>query len=119
MPDIIYIKNLKVDTIIGVYDWERKVRQVVNIDVDIATDIHKAAESEDIKFAVDYGSVSKRLTEFIQCSEFFLIETMAERISEIILHEFNAPWLRLRIGKPGAVNNASDVGVIIERGKKI
>ena len=116
MSDIVYIKNLEINTIIGIHDWERQSRQIVSIDLEMATDIHKAAESEDILLTIDYSAVSVRLVGFVQSSEFLLIETMAEKVAEIILHEFGISWLRLRIGKPGAIANAADVGVIIERG---
>jgi|TARA_B110000503_G_scaffold41670_1_gene68494 7,8-dihydroneopterin aldolase/epimerase/oxygenase len=117
VSDIVYIKNLEIDTIIGIHDWERQSRRVVSIDLEMATDIRKAAKSEDILLAVDYSAVSVRLVDFVQNSEFLLIEAMAEKVAEIILHEFNIPWLRLRIGKPGAITNAADVGIIIERGE--
>jgi dihydroneopterin aldolase len=117
MTDIIYIKNLKIETIIGVYDWERQTPQMVGIDIEIATDNLEAAKSDDIRFAVDYSLIAKRLEGFLQSSEFFLLETMAEKIAEIILNEFDTHWVRLRVGKPAAVDAADDVGIIIEREK--
>ncbi|MAD58187.1 MAG: dihydroneopterin aldolase [Porticoccus sp.] len=119
MLDIIYIKNLKIDTIIGVHDWERNKRQIVNINLEISTNICEAAKSDDIKLAIDYSLVAKRLREFLRNSEFFLLETMAERAAEIVLNEFDIKWLRLRIGKPGALDDADDVSVVIEREKKL
>ena len=88
------------------------------LDLDMATDIRAAAASEDIKNTLDYKAVSKRLIGFIEEAEFLLIETMAERVAEIVLDEFPVCWLRLRLGKPGAVTGARDVGVIIERGDR-
>lgn len=114
--DIVYINDLKIDTIIGIYDWERQVRQTISLDLEMGTDIRKAAETDDIQFALNYKAVSKRLIDFIGGSEFLLVETMAEQVAEIIRQEFNVPWLRLRIGKPGAVRGARDVGIVIERG---
>lgn len=116
--DIVYIRELEIETVIGIFDWERKIKQVVSIDLEMASDIQKAAATEDIENALDYKSVSKRLISFVGDSEFFLIETMAEKIAEIVLSEFQVPWLRLRLGKPGAVTGSKDVGVIIERGDK-
>ena len=84
----------------------------------MATDNRKAASSENIEDALDYGAVANRIIEFVQSSEFQLVETMAERISELVRSEFAVPWLRLRVGKPGAVREAKEVGVIIERGEK-
>lgn len=114
--DIVYINDLKIDTIIGIYDWERQVRQTISLDLEMGADIRKAAETDDIQFALNYKAVSKRLIDFIGGSEFLLIETMAEQVAEIVRQEFNVPWLRLRIGKPGAIRGARDVGIVIERG---
>ena len=114
--DIVYINDLKIDTIIGIYDWEREVRQIISLDLEMGADIRQAAATDDIQYALNYKAVSKRLIEFIEGSEFLLVETMAEPVSEIIRQEFKVPWLRLRIGKPGAIRGARDVGVVIERG---
>ena len=114
--DIVYINDLKIDTIIGIYDWEREVRQIISLDLEMGTDSRQAAATDDIQYALNYKAVSKRLIEFIEGSEFLLVETMAEQVSEIIRQEFKVPWLRLRIGKPGAIRGARDVGVVIERG---
>lgn len=116
--DIVYIRELEIQTVIGIYDWEREIRQTVSLDLDMATDIRAAAASEDIKNTLDYKAVSKRLIGFIEEAQFLLIETMAERVAEIVLDEFPVCWLRLRLGKPGAVTGARDVGVIIERGDR-
>ena len=116
--DIVYIRELEVETVIGIYDWEREIRQVVNLDLEMGTDIRQAANSEDIENTLNYKSVSDRLIQFIEQSEFLLVETMAEQVSDIVLNEFSVSWLRLRLGKPGAVPQAKDVGVIIERGER-
>ncbi|NQV70118.1 MAG: dihydroneopterin aldolase [Pseudohongiella sp.] len=116
--DIVYIRELEIETIIGIYDWEREQKQIVSIDLEMGADNRAAANSEDIERALDYKAVAKRLIEFIESSEFFLVETMAEKIAEIIMREFSVPWLKLRVGKPGAVTGSKDVGVIIERGEK-
>ena len=113
--DIVYIKELEVETVIGIYDWERKIRQTVSLDLEMGTDIRQAAASENIDNTLNYKSVSKRLIGFIEQSEFLLVETMAEEIAQIVLDEFPVPWLRLRLSKPGAVRGAKDVGVVIER----
>lgn len=116
--DIVYIRELEVETVIGIYDWEREIRQVVSLDLEMGTDIRQAANSEDIENTLNYKSVSDRLIQFIEQSEFLLVETMAEQVSDIVLNEFSVSWLRLRLGKPGAVPQAKDVGVIIERGER-
>lgn len=116
--DIIYLHDLKVDTIIGIFDWERRITQTVIIDLDIQADIHKAAQSDAIEDTLNYKAVAKRIIEYVGNSDFQLVETLAERIADIILQEFNVPWLRVRVNKKGAIRGASDVGVIIERGRK-
>ncbi len=116
--DIIYLSDLRIETIIGIYDWERRVKQIVSLDIEMATDIAKAAASDDIVDTLNYKAVAKRLISFVSESEFQLVETLSERICDIILNEFHVPWMRLRLNKQGAVRGARDVGVIIERGSK-
>lgn len=116
--DIVYIRDLRIDTVIGIFDWERRIRQTVSIDLEMATDIRPAAASDDISDALDYKAVSKRLIAFVSASEFFLVEKLAEEVAAIVLNEFKVPWLRLRLSKPGALRGAQDVGIIIERGEK-
>jgi dihydroneopterin aldolase len=116
--DIIYLNDLRIDTIIGIYDWERRVKQTISLDLEMASDIRKAAASDVIEDTLNYKAVAKRLISFVETSEFQLVETLAERITEIVLNEFQVPWVRLRLNKQGAVRGARDVGVIIERGDK-
>ena len=116
--DIVYISDLRIETIIGIYDWEREIRQIVSIDLEMATDNRKAAATESIDDALNYKAVAKRLIQFAEESEFQLVETLAERMAETILEEFDVDWLRLKLGKPGAVTGSREVGVIIERGER-
>ena len=116
--DIVYIRDLRIDTIIGIYDWERQVKQTVSLDVEMATDIRQAAATDDIQFALNYKAVSKRLIAYVENRNALLVETLAEEITQLIREEFNVPWLRLRVSKPGAVRGARDVGLVIERGQK-
>jgi dihydroneopterin aldolase len=117
--DIVYIRELNIKTVIGIFDWERKVKQTVSLDLEMGTDIAKAAATDHIDDTLDYKAVSKRLIAFIEASEFQLVETMAERVTEIVREEFSVPWVRLRLSKPGAVRGSKDVGVVIERGEKV
>jgi len=116
--DIIYLSDLKIETVIGVYDWEREIKQNVILDLEMGTDIRCAAETDNIDDTLNYKAVSKRVIEFVEQSEFELVETLAERIVAIIREEFSVPWVRLRLNKKGAVSAAVDVGVIIERGER-
>ena len=114
--DIVYIRDLQVDTIIGIYDWEREVRQTISLDLDMAADISKAARSDNIDDALNYKAVAKRLISFIEGSNCLLVERLAEEVAQIVIAEFNVPWVRLRLSKPGALRGSRDVGLIIERG---
>lgn len=116
--DIVYIRDLKIQTVIGVFDWERAIKQTVALDLEMATDIRKAAANDDLNDALDYKAVSDRVVAFVEQSEFLLVETMAERVAAIVREEFGVPWLRLRLSKPGAIRGAQDVGILIERGEK-
>ncbi len=116
--DIVFIRDLQIETVIGIYDWERKVRQIISLDIDMASDIKKAADSDNIDDTLSYKTDAKRLIAFVEQSEFELVEALAEKICEIILGEFNVPWVRLTLNKPGAVRGSKSVGVMIERGQK-
>ncbi len=116
--DTIFINDLRVDTIIGVNEWERKTRQTVSIDLELACDCSKAAASDAIEDTLNYKLVSKRVSSFVEQSEFQLVETLAERIGGLLRDEFGCQWLRVRVNKKGALSAARDVGVIIERGER-
>ena len=109
--DIIFLGQLEADAIIGIYDWERQVRQTVSLDLEMATDIRRAAQTDRIEDTLNYKAIAKRLIAFVGDSEFQLVETLAERCAGIVLEEFQVPWLRLRVSKPGAVRGSLDVGV--------
>ncbi len=116
--DIIYLNDLRIDTVIGIFDWERRIKQTVSFDLEMGADIRKAAASDHIDDTLNYKAVAKRLIQFVGESEFQLVETLAERVAAILLEEFGVPWVRVRVNKQGAVRGARDVGVIIERGRR-
>jgi dihydroneopterin aldolase len=116
--DIVFLRDLRIDAVIGIYDWERRVRQTLVFDLEMGADVARAAASDRIEDTLNYKAVAKRLTEFVGDSEFELVETLAERCAQIIREEFGVPWLRLTLNKRGAVRGATDVGVIIERGER-
>ena len=116
--DRIFLSELKVDTIIGIWEWERRIRQTVVIDLEMSADITKAAASDDVADTLNYKSVAKRVQEFVAESSFQLVETLAERIAEIIRDEFGIAWVRVRVDKPGAIRGSRAVGVLIERGNR-
>lgn len=116
--DIVYLRGLEVEAVIGIYDWERNIRQRLVFDLEMGTDIRAAASSEDIGDALNYHAVSERIKAFAGAERFLLIETLAERCAALIMSEFNVRWLRLQLAKPTAVQNAREVGVVIERGER-
>ncbi|PMR69988.1 dihydroneopterin aldolase [Halomonas heilongjiangensis] len=114
--DLVLIESLAVDTVIGVYDWERTITQRLVLDLELATDIRPAAAGDDIALTLDYAAVSERIAAFAGEHDFALVETFAERLATALREEFAIAWLRLTVRKPGAVAAAAAVGVRIERG---
>jgi dihydroneopterin aldolase len=114
--DIVFIRQLRIETTIGIYDWEKKIRQPVVLDIEMAADNARAAATDRIEDTLDYKAISKRLKQFVGESRFELVETLAERCAAIIREEFGVPWVRLRLDKVGAVTDSAGVGVLIERG---
>jgi dihydroneopterin aldolase len=113
--DKVFIEGLEIDALIGIYGWERKIRQTLTFDIELGFDNRLPAASDNIADTLDYKAVSKRLMQFVGESDFGLVETLAERCAQLILDEFGVRHVRLRLGKPGAVRGAKAVGVIIER----
>jgi dihydroneopterin aldolase len=113
--DRVFIEALEIECLIGIYDWERTIRQNVVLDIEMAFDNRVPAGSDAIEHTLDYKAVSKRLMQFVGDSSYGLVETLAEQCAAIILNEFNVAWVRLKLAKPGAVRGARSVGVIIER----
>ncbi len=116
--DRIFLRDLRIQTVVGIWDWERRIRQTVSIDLEMAADIARAAATDSIDDTLNYKRVAKRLIAFVEASDFQLVETMAERIAEIVLGEFDVPWVKVTVNKPGAIRGSRDVGVQIERGKR-
>ena len=114
--DIVFLHDLEVECVIGVWEWERRINQKVIIDLDMGWDIGPAAASDALKDTLSYKDVAKRVTAFVQDARANLVESLAQGIAEILLGEFGAQWCRVRVNKRGAVTGARDVGVIIERG---
>ena len=114
-----FLRGLRIETTIGIYDWEKQIRQPVILDLEMGADVAKGAATDRIEDALDYKRVAKRLKEFVGESRFELVETLAERCAALLREEFGIPWLRLSVNKIGAVSDATDVGVIIERGTRV
>ncbi|MCJ8275091.1 MAG: dihydroneopterin aldolase [Psychrosphaera sp.] len=115
--DTVFIRQLAVSTTIGVYDWEKTIKQQLLIDIDMVSDIKDAAASDNISDTVDYAVVSNTITDYVQGNQFELIETVAQNIADIILNDFPVTQVTITLQKPGAVKNAQSVGVKIMRQK--
>lgn len=113
--DKIFLSALTVECIVGIWDWERRVKQKVILDLEMATDIRRAAASDRIEDTIDYKRVSKRLLAFVGESQFNLVETLAEQIARVVVTEFGVSWVKVRLNKQGAIRGARDVGIEIER----
>ncbi|HVI57867.1 MAG TPA: dihydroneopterin aldolase [Luteimonas sp.] len=113
--DTVFIEALEVEALIGIYEWERRIRQPLVFDIEMEFDNRVPAASDDIAHTLDYKAVSKRVVEYVSQSGFGLVETLAERVAAVILDEFGVSRVRLKLAKPGAVRGARAVGVIIER----
>jgi len=116
--DIIFLGGLEVATLIGIYDWERNIKQTIVLDIEMGFDIKPAAATDDISYALDYKTVSDRIVDFVESSEFYLVEKLIEEIAAILLNEFAIPWVKITLNKKGAISKARDVGIIIERGQR-
>lgn len=116
--DIIFLGGLEIETIIGIYDWERTTKQTLVLDIEMAFDISKAAETDALEFTLDYKAVSDRVVAFVKSSEYFLVEKLIVEIANIIRTEFNVSWVKIKMNKRGAIGAGTDVGIIIERGDK-
>ena len=113
--DKIFLHALKTEAIIGIFDWERQVKQTVIIDIEISADIRKAALSDSINDTLNYKRVAKRVLAFVEESSFHLVETLAEHIAMLLLEDFGIAWVRISLSKPGAIRSSRDVGVMLDR----
>ena len=116
--DTVFIRDLTMDAVIGVFGWERQVKQKITVNLEMGTDISQAAETDDLAHTLDYKAISQRIRAIVEESQPQLVETLIEQIARAIMGEFNIPWLRISIAKPGAVRGSAAVGVTIERGSR-
>ncbi|WP_434527144.1 bifunctional dihydroneopterin aldolase/7,8-dihydroneopterin epimerase [Photorhabdus asymbiotica] len=115
--DIVFIEELVVITTIGVYDWEQTIKQKLVFDIEIGWDNKRASSSDDVEYCLDYAKVSEAVINHVENQNFALVERVAEEVADLLLNRFNSPWIRIKVSKPGAVAQARQVGVIIERKK--
>ncbi|MDP8032991.1 dihydroneopterin aldolase [Pasteurella atlantica] len=117
--DIVFIKELTVSASVGVYEWEKNIKQPLVFNIEMVWDFEKAAQSDNVKDCLNYAEVSQEVMNFVESQHFDLVETIAHRLAELLAVKFNIPWLKIELHKPQAVSQASSVGVIIERGSKV
>lgn len=115
MTDRIYLRDLRTEAIIGIYAWERKIKQTISLDIDLPADARRAARTDRIEDTLDYKSIAKRMLAFIDASHYELVETLAEELTQVILGEFGVEWVELSVSKPGAIRGSRDVGIKIRR----
>ncbi len=113
--DKVYVKDLKINALIGIYEWERRIRQPIRIDLEMGWDNRIPAKSDSIEHTLNYKSAAKLVSAYVEKSDFQLVETLAENLAALLIKEFNLPWIKITLGKPGAVTGSTEVGVIIER----
>lgn len=116
--DIVFIRGLRIETTIGIHAWEKQAPRPIILELEMASDVARAAASDRIEDALDYAAVAERLTQEVSANAAELVETLAERCATILLQDFRVPWVRLTLNKPGAVGAGVDVGVVIERGRR-
>lgn len=113
--DIVFLRGLRVEAVIGVWEWEQRIRQIVNLDLEMQTDVRRAAATDSLDSALNYKDIAKRVIAFVADSRFELVESLAEAVARIVVVEFGVPWVRVSVSKPGAIEGSRDVGVVIER----
>ncbi|MCC7200249.1 MAG: dihydroneopterin aldolase [Gammaproteobacteria bacterium] len=113
--DKIFLRELSCEAVIGIFDWERQVKQSIMIDLEMSADIRRAARTDHIDDTLNYKGVAKRILAFVEASQFQLVETLAERIAGLVITEFGVEWVKVTVHKPSAIRHSKDVGIIIER----
>ena len=113
--DKLFLRELKIETIIGFHEWERRIKQTVSVDLEIGADSRAAAAVDTEAGALNYEAIARRLVEYVGAAQYRLVETLAEAVARIVISEFAAPWVKVTIAKPGAIPSARDVGIVIER----
>ena len=113
--DRIFLRELRVEAVIGIWEWEQRIRQTVSIDLEMAADARAAATSDSVESTLNYRDVAKRVRNLVADSRFHLVETLAESVARVIVEEFNVGWVKVSVAKPGAIRGAREVGIVIER----
>jgi dihydroneopterin aldolase len=115
MMDTIFLRELQIEAVIGIWEWERRIKQTVSIDLEMATDARKASGVDQVEGSLNYRDVAKRLIDFVGSSQFELVESLAEAVARIVVVDFKVPWAKVSVAKPGAIEGSRTVGITIER----
>jgi dihydroneopterin aldolase len=115
--DIIFLRELRIETLIGVYEWEKRMPQTLQLDLEIALPSSRACQTDDIKDALNYADIVRHIQSVLSSRHFNLLEALAEHIAEIMLNDFKAPWVRISVAKLNAIRGSRMVGISIERGQ--
>jgi 7,8-dihydroneopterin aldolase/epimerase/oxygenase len=116
--DIVYVRDLRLDARIGIYEWEKRILQKIRIDLEMGWDNRIPAASDAIKDTLNYKTASKLVMQLVEGTHYELVERLAEIIADTLMRELHIPWIQVTVGKPGAVRGSSEVGVRIERGNR-
>ena len=115
--DILFLRDFRLQLIIGIYEWERKIPQPVRLDLEIGLPDHKAGETDDVADTINYGEVAASIVERFSSQPFELVETVAEKIARLVLDEFGAPWVKVSVTKFAIVRGIKELGIVIERNR--
>ena len=115
--DILFLRDFRLQLIIGIYEWERKIPQPVRLDLEIGLPNHKAGETDDVADTINYGEVAASIVERFSSQPFELVETVAEKIARLVLDEFGAPWVKVSVTKFAIVRGIKELGIVIERNR--
>ena len=116
--DAIFISELKIETLIGIYEWERKAPQTIQLDLEVGLPGQHAAHSGKIGDTIDYGKIVGRIEQLFKEQHFSLLEKAGEAVADVVTREFKAPWVKVSIAKLAPLRNVKRLGVTIERGKR-
>lgn len=116
--DILFIEELRLDTEIGVYEWEHNIKQPISIDIEVNTEIDRAAKTDDLQYALDYQTITEQVTTLVTSKHFKLVESVAESVADLLFKSFGVSWCRVKVSKLSAIKTTKAVGVKIERGER-
>jgi len=116
--DIVFLHELRLQTSIGVYEWERKIPQTIEMDLDIGLPHSRAGQSDDVADTIDYAAVVEHIRSALARRHFALAEALAEHVAQVLMGDFHAPWVRVKVTKLGLINGVKRLGVVIERGRR-